>query len=748
MLHLLLCTLTALILPLLIGYPIVGTLRLSLGLNRLIWGLIFGLAVLIILIRSLQCLYPTSDVAWPLAAFFALITVISWPATGAFNRLRQDLRWLGPRACFYGALAALVVIVALNLPTLRYHALAFEGTVNHDTFHYVVTARYMQEHPFYPPVEYSPEHPVYQYIRTVFGQESVLGRVGAEGYLAWLASLARLNPVLLYNALSTAGVIAAALASLLFLSRFTQRTLRSSIRQGWVVPAAFLAPAMYLAAFNSNYSNIYGMAFLAAYLAACWSGRGWQRAVVTTALLTALLGTYSELAPIAWACLGFALLLRWRLRASEFVGAFRDGLSVLRDALCSFALFPWIALTAWHVIHNSFQVSQNQGTSMLDVYAGLSPARYLLAFLTSCRSVGELIPSPIAAIILCMSAYLVMRGTYRNGKYRHLAAGVGLAFLFLTGSIFIHSFNYGKVKVLEYFCPFIVPTLLAGSKTRINGANHKRRSFRYWHAASLLGNVAVALLAIVLLTKESLHWGKIKRITPDFVALAEKIDELPRGSLVAVGQFTWPYYYSMWLPYLSNATFLFSEQYGGGGYLSDYVKEHPYAPMTAAMYLAQERTSWVDSPYPKKVLGTFGNYELLDLSHADTLTNDGLYQVEGPQVWMGPDLRLTIQHRNAAVKYLNVFFAGRFHSNGPTEPVQLNVNGRTCTQEFSTHGQGLSLTLDDAPVQHIEVKPLRPAESPQQIGMDAGDTRQLTYSINVLEMSADTPRYKLLDCKL
>jgi hypothetical protein len=745
MFHLLLYALIALAIPFLVGYPMVGALRLGLGLNRLILGLVFGLAVLIVLIRSLQCLYPVVSFAWPLAAACALATLASWTMTGAFGRLRHDLRWLGPRACFYGALAAVVAVVALNLPTLSYQARAFEGTGNHDSFHYVVNARYMQEHSFYPPVEYSPQHPIYQYARTVFGQASVLGRVGAEGYLAWLATLLRRNPVLLYNALSTAGVLAAALASLLFLSRFTQRAMRSSIRAGWVVPAAFLAPAMYFASFNSNYSNIYGMAFLVAYLAASGSGGGWRRAVASTLLWTALLATYSELAPIALACLGLGLLMRWRLRKSEFAGAFRDGLAVLRDILCSFVLFPWIATTAWHVIRNSFQASQSQGATMLDIYAGLSPAPYVLAFLTTCRSLGDLVPAPLAVLILCMLAYLILRGIRQNGKRQYLVASIGVVFLLLTASVFVHSFNYGKVKVLEYFCPFIVPTLLAGSVTKTREGDRKRRSLRYWHASSVLGNVVVALLAIGLLANDSLDWGKIKRITPDFLALADKIDELPQGSLVAVGQFTWPYYYSMWLPYLSKATFLFSEQFGGGGYLSGYVKEHPYAPITAATYLAQERGSWIDSPYPKKVVGTFGNYELLDLSHADTLTDEGLYQVEGTQVWMGPDLQLTIQHRNATARYLNIFFAGRFSPAGPTESVQLNIDGHTCIQQFSTQGQGLSLALDQDPVQRIEIRPLRPAISPQQIGMNA-DTRELTYLINKLEISADAPRYKLLNC--
>jgi len=647
---------------------------------------------------------------------------------------------------FVGLVSILGVTVALNLPVLFYHALVFEGTGNHDSFYYTVVAHYMQHHSFYEPVIYTPEQPYNEVARWTFGNAAPIGRVGAEGYLAWGASLFGRNPAFLYNAMSTCGMIVAGLCCLLLLSPVRLREMRHKVMRIWLVPVALSTPALYESVFNSNYSTLYGVAFFTAYLSASWMRSRVARLVLSVLFLTAMLASYPELIPMAWACLGLGLLIRWRFCWRFTAQMVRDGLRMLRDVACSIVLFLWVAIPAWYVVVNAY-VSMNgtgSGSGRPDVDAGLTPAQHILATLMANRHIGDILPGVLAAIILGLLVFVVAVGTLRSGRNATLLGGICSGFLVIMVIMYFHSYSYGKLKVIEYFTPPLMAAAISG------GIFAWDKSTAGLVKTGILNTLFIAVFAVMIfavgtIVSESLLWGKLKRITPATMGLVKAIRALPRGSYIALGSTPWPYYYSMWIPYLSNGTFLYSTGFGSGGYFSSYVKQHPVAPITDAQYLIQSADAWVGVPYPKTKQARYGDFELQQLKDADSVSVNGLYKIEGRHAWMGKSLELSVRHLDTRVNYINVFFGSRFNPVGEKELIDIRRNNRQCVVEVGTHGQGLSIRLDDSRIENMEMIPRRPPQSPYELGI-GGDPRMLTFDITELSFSR-APKYHAIQCQ-
>ncbi len=746
MLHVFLYTISALLIPFLIGYPIACIIRAGLGLRRIIFGEAIGLAVIVIVIRSLESLLAVKEFTWELLGCYVITVALLWYYSSTASRLKKDCTRIGISALIIALVTLLGVIVALNLPILLYHALIFEGTGNHDSFYYTVVAHYMQHHSFYAPIIYTPEHPYNEITRWTFGSAAPIGRVGAEGYLAWLSSLFNRNPAFLYNATSTCGMIVAGLCCLLLLSPARQREIRHGIARVWLIPAALLTPVLYESVFNSNYSTVYGVAFFAAYLSASWMRSRTPRLVLAVLLMTAMLASYPELVPMAWACLGIGLLFRWRPGRKFIAQTVRDGLRALRDMACSIVLFPWIAIPAWYVVFNAYIVmhASGPGTGLPDANVGLAPARYMLATLMANRHIGEATPELLAAIILVLLAFLVVIGVLRGGRNAPLLGGICAAFVVIVGIIYFQSYDYGKLKIVEYFAPLGTAIIISGTIGKL-GTGSLGRIKAGLIGASSGAIIMVFAFTIRIMVNESLFWGGLKRITPATMKLARAIQALPIGSLVSFGSTPWPYYYSMWIPYLSDATFVYSTGFASGGYFSSYVKQHPVAPITDARYLVQSADAWVGVPYPQAEVARYGDFELLRLDDANSVSVSGLQRVEGRHVWMGKSIELSVRHLDSHVNYLNIFFESRFHPIGAKELVDIKQNNHPCAVEVGTHGQGLSIRLGDSATEDIDIIPKRPPESPYELGM-SGDPRMLTFNITELDFSKN-PKYQPVSCQ-
>lgn len=738
-------TLVPIAIPFLLGYPIAGKLKIGLGASRIVYGLLIGLASLIVIIRSLQSLFPIDRFAIVLAAFCIVTICTMWAQASTVKRLRQDLHCLGwpgtlvAVACLFGA------VVVLNLPLLLHHAIAFEGTANQDSFYYTLVARYMQSHSFYEQVRYSPTQPLYSFMPSVFGNGAPLGRVGAEGYLAWISRLFRRDPVYLYNPLSTAGVLVAGLASGLLFDTDIQRRLREHGLQGILVIIVLLAPALYKTSFNSNYSTIFGVAIFAGYLAITCGRVTIRHQIVGGLFLIALLATYSELVPIAWVCIAVVLLARWLARRTTMSRALLVGSKLVASNLCAMAVLPWITLAGWFVIRHSYLVPYSVAAQRVDPYAGLDSFHYVMAFVTTSREAAAALAEPFAIALTILFCILTTLGIVRALSRGYVLAGTSVVFICIMAFIFWSEYNYGKLKIVEYCALLFAATL-------VSGATSIWEILRPRWLSMITSTVAFACVAtwfavaLSYIVNDSVQFGASKKITPNIVKLSKAIRDLPSGSLVTFGSMPSSYYYSMWLPYLSKATFLYDAAYGSGGYLGPYVAKHPVSPITYATYIVERVPLSIGAPYPVDVLAHYGPWQLLDLSHSNSMYVNGLYGVDGARSWMGGALNILVRHSDAQSKYLNIFFSERFAPIDSSGFLRIEVDDKRCEHEIRNNGDGITIRLADATVQRIRLVPTRGPESPAELGISI-DARPLSYMVTKMNFS-DRPEYRLVSCSL
>lgn len=744
MLHVALYVLTALGIPFFLGYPIVGTLRSRPGLSRIIIATLTGLAILIVTLRSLQYLFPIHAVTWWVLAACAIPVVFLWLRTSSYVRLLRDIRAIGAVNIFTIMALCVGLVIFLNLPTILFNARSFEGTPNHDSFYYVVVAKFMVGHSFYEKIPLSPGHPVFAFMPSVFGWGTPLGRVGAEGYLAWLSVLFNKDPVLLYNSLSTAGAILLGLTSVLLfdtqLMRATERNKCTSL----LVILGFLSPSIFTCVFNSNYATIYGVIFFAAYMATSLVGYYRSHRIFPIIFCAALIAVYPELVPIAWACLAVAMTLRWVSKRLPFNEVLRLSVHTLINAITGVILFPWTTLSAWFVAKHSLMVAS--GPTATYSYPHLPPGVVdrIAAFVTTSNSFATELPHEVSLALFVALAFVFFRSLF-SGMRRGSIVTAGIMIYAVMGAVLLgHHYSYGSLKATEYFSPFIIPAFANG---QLIGVNRTARWFSKG-AMALPGVVIVITFAwaISTLVRTSITWGRQKRIDPSTLKLASFIRELPRGALLTFGPIPSAYYYTMWLPYLSNRTFLFTKQYDGG-YLAPYVKNNPFAPIFEATYTVQSSSDdWAAAPFPSGKVYRFGRFELVYDPGAVRAFTNGLYPSEGTWAWMGDDLRIYIGKPKAAHAFLNIYLADRFHPVGSSEQVTVKIDGNICKLKVSNHGDGLTFRIGGQPHQEISITPDQKGASPKDIGMSA-DARILTYRVTQLGFS-DSPKYKMVSCHL
>lgn len=724
-----------------VGYPLARCLRVAFGFRRLVWALVLGLALTIIVLRSAVAIVPLGRAAPFIAVLFAAWIVSTWARPHLRHSLAKDVRTLPRPAWLSLAVAFIGTVIALNLPVLLYGGYTFEGTPNHDSIYYITVARYLRDHTFYQLPKPTPAHPLYSIVAGAFGNGAGVARIGAESLLAFSASLVGRDPLYLYGALTTTGVVLCSLVGLLFIPRISWRSFGQKIKAGWLLPIVFVCPAIYQQAFNSNYATLYGAILFTAYLSRLQLCGGWRKAVVSVLFITALAATYPELLPIAWLCVGLSLLIGLTSSHKTFRCIIREGGIAFRDTALSALFFIWITIPAGYVIKHSYFIASTQGQTAPDIYDGLPLLKYILAFLTTSQKLGAFASTAVAGIVLASVIILSISAMKKSGRHWHIVAGTGLAFAVMTIMIFYSSFNYGKLKIVEYFAAFILPVAMIGGLSRSMRASKRSGSLLY--GATIISLLA-SLAGIIFLIRESLYWGKLKQITPDLVHLAQAIDSLPGHPLVSIGPTPSPFYYSMWIPYLSRARFVYSPNYGGGGYLAQYISEHPIGSFNAATYTVSFSATWIIDAAPVEKVGQFGQFQLLDITHSNRLNYEGLYGLEDNYAWMGPILTVHIQHKDVG-GFFNIRFNGRFHPQGSAEIVHVNREGHRCDLRVKTDGQGVSLQIGPESDQSIQFIPSIPAESPKQLGVNS-DTREITYAVSELSLSTE-PHFPLATCQ-
>ncbi|KZC17582.1 hypothetical protein RHOFW510R12_05045 [Rhodanobacter sp. FW510-R12] len=716
-----------------IGYPLTRLSHAIKGAERLAWALILGICAMIVFVRTINSL-AAIDKAVP----FIAVAIAGWLAYHWRKKTLRDLCIGDLRAlnlimslCWFAAL--MLLVITLNYPVLKHHALVFEASPNHDAIYYITNARWMLGHSFDETVTYSANEPLFWISRLFFGEAPPLGRVGAEGLLAFVSALTGQDPLAHFQAMQAVAMIAGAAVSTLLLPRpITALIIRPTLSGLLIVMSVVFAPAFIQIAINSSFANAYGIVIMTAF--ALISLRSPTRGldILQPLLFAGVLATYPELSPIGLVIIGGALLFELILRSQPFKEVFARGMRVLAAVVIAVIALPWISIIALMALKYVYFAASTQGNSWPDPYAGLNPLQLPLAVFTTSRSLASIVPGAfniLIAAILC----LAFARSVRRSRDTALSLGVTLALIIFLGYIFYKDFNYGKLKILEYFSLFLAPSLIVACGFTVTDTSRSKLDKLVSYAA-LLGLVCVNVGASYLLLKQGMHTADKKYIAKDFVDAVKAADNLPGYHYLAARFTTEPFFYSMWVSYFSHEPVVFSKYFGTGGYMQPFTDEHPAAPYDTAPTAIVDERAFSSSVFGAKVLGRYGRFLLLDQRNSSQLSSTNLYANEGGWSWMGKQLVLDISGDNA--RFVDLALSNRFAPEGATEKISITIDSRHCEFLGSTTSNKLSLAIPEGPHHQVTIVPMGRAVSPSILGQ-SNDDRILTYQVSKLALSTD-----------
>ncbi|MBB3225865.1 hypothetical protein FHW69_000455 [Luteibacter sp. Sphag1AF] len=724
----------------LIGYPFARLSRLEAKPSRIFWAPALAMAVLIAITRSLAYVMPI-DLAMPwLLALLGLWLIATWTRASVRADFCADATATSGMTFALCILGIVMAVVLCNLPIPLYGAILFEGTSNHDSIYYVTNARWMMAHASTETLAYSPLDPFYSISRFFFADHAPLGRIGSEALLGFVSSVARRDPVYLYNPMQAVATATGIFALYALLPHNVATMMkRISLRSACVAISLALAPAAMQMVLNSNFANAFGTILLTAFVVfACRSRPAWLDPIPAV-IFAALLATYAELAPIGLGVVGSIMLCTWLLREATFTEAVVRGVRILCVVALGAIVFFWISSSAIWVIKGAYFEASTQGTAWGDPYAGLKGPRYLVAFLTTTRGVLEHIPKGAIwlSILVVIASALLAR---REKKEEPFYIGVALGFLVLAGMIVFKEFNYGKMKIAEYFSLFLPPMMLF-AVARAPGTRK-----RWSGALSTLALVLIAGLHIscaYAMVMQSLNFGEKKHINTDLMTISAAASAHANGRPISARFTEQPYFFSMWFTYFAKTPVVFSNDFGGGGYLASYTNDHPAAPFESAPLAVGQDEYMRAASFPAEPVLTRGRFTVIDLEHGSRFSVSGLHANEGPFSWMPKEITITVHGERA--KYINAVFAHRFIPESPTEPVTIRTDESTCETEFDAERNEVSFPLPPGKKHTITITARGRAESPQTLIEGSGDARVLTYQVSAMSLS-DKPLFTPIHC--
>ena len=575
-LHFIYAFAACLLLSWLAGYPLAALAGLGRGLRGAGYGMACGSALLLIACRALQMAWPAAVFAWWLLAGLVLAVVLLWSSRRFRSHAAALLREHGARL---GGLLLLAVLVGvlLDVPMLFGNAIQFEGNRNADSFTFVSTAQYMLTHAFNGAYDFTPEHPVYTITRSYVGQYAMQPRPAAEGLLAWLSALRGVDPMYLYNAVQAAGAALAGWTVLVF------APVGWRPRSRWVWALAALAimacPTLLFVAVNSNFANLLGLPALTAYVALALVPRGWARTAVGALLLGALMSGYPEMMVFAVMARGLGAACQGAAQR-DMRGVVAEAAWMIAELAIACAVLPWAAHGTFIAYRTSFTLSAGTAALVGNMYAG--------------------VPLAVAAAVALVLAW---RGLQRDGEcagMRFFLCGIIAAFAVAQLLMSWRGFDYGGLKISEYFAPLLLGVLLVCLPVLLAAWQGERSMLA--RAGTLLAVAIVLVMAgkSVTLLRKSWRWSEERRVTADLVRAGAALPALSDGRPVALGGTPQPYYYGMWFAYLAKVApaYDFAHDADAAGYLSAYL-----APLPRSAQLFDEARLRVDVEGPGKSTG-------------------------------------------------------------------------------------------------------------------------------------------------
>lgn len=588
---------------LLLGLWLGQRLGLPSASQRIAASVLAGFCVLLAAIAAMSLLWPLAG--WTAAAVLApALLTLARPA-----RLRAAVADL--RATLFSGggpvfLAAALVFLALLLAPLlvRSGVIFHDGTTNHDAFFWITGAEYLQQHSCLAVPEVSAPHPLNNAVTAFTGLAPAWGRMGAEGYLAWVASLAGKSPLLVYlwasAALYSAWIAAVYLVARTFLT----------LDLHWPAAAA-LAALQPLFAFyhhNANLPNLLGMlagatlvlALVHGLRAVADGGREWRAWLGLGALAWhGLLCTYPEMVPFILLPCGLLVARAWL--AGETVAA--------RTRLLGFAAGLLLAgtllnpATTWRAAHGfwvSF-LSARANAGWANILSSVGPGEFIPALLTlspkSGRELGDLLGGALTIGAIAALAFTWWRARDRLGLTLVLSGAAALAlYTAVTG------FHYGWQKTVQFSGVFLAAMLPVGTLELLLVEPWRRRLA----CAAAIGLAGFFIYAQVIVELDLWKWSGRKSIAVDWHELAAAQRPLA-GQPVVIEAATFPraFFHGMWSMYfLRDAAVSFAARgTENGGYLRATVATEDPAAAPAAILVSREWAETLDANSPRLAAG-------------------------------------------------------------------------------------------------------------------------------------------------
>lgn len=571
--------------------------------QRIAASILAGLGVLLASLAAFNLFCPLESwTAWTVLAPAMLTLARPAGLRDAFGDLRAMLFSGGGPA--FAAAALVFLALALGPLMVRPGAIFYDGTANHDAFFWITGAEYLQTHSYLVVPEASAPHPLNNAVTAFTGLSPAWGRMGAEGYIGWVSSVAGRSPLLVYLWASAALYIAWLAAVCLVARTFITIELR------WPAAAALAALQPHFAFYhhNANLPNLLGMLAGATLVlthshglhAAATARREWRGWLVFGALAWhGLLCTYPEMVPFILLPCGLITGRAWLGGATQ----------AERNRLLAFAAAMLLAgavlnpVTTWRAAHgfwvSFFSARTNEGWA--NIFSSVGPSEFIPALLTlspkAGRELGGLLGCALTFGMIGAIALAWWRARDRTGLAL-VMSGAGALALYTA----VTEFHYGWQKTVQFSGVFLAAMLPVGTMELLLAE-------RRWHRLARMAALGIAgffVYAQAIVGLDLWKWSGRKSITADWQELAE-VQRAIAGKPVVIEAATFPhaFFQGMWSVYFLRdaAVFFATRGHENGGYLRATVATEDPGTPPAAILVSREWAETLDANAPRIAAG-------------------------------------------------------------------------------------------------------------------------------------------------
>ncbi|MFI5355970.1 MAG: hypothetical protein ACHQ4G_01405 [Opitutales bacterium] len=637
---------------LLAGYGLASRLPGTTVAERLAAALLGGLASLLLLVSIVNFFRPLAG-GWAWACLLpCAFTLVDGRSRRTLSGDLAALTRSRRRRLLVYACATTAFVCFLLWPLLRNPALVFyDGSSNHDSFFWIVSAGYLQGHTYMTVPGPDPANPLASVAAVITGLFPPWGRMGSEGLLALASSLLGRPPLEIYNCATAALFLPWVAGVYLVIKTFVADGLDPFSAVLMVV----FQPIFLFTQCNANLPNLVGIItgtlMIVAVARALGPNPGVGRALPWLALAAlaehGTLCSYPEVLPFVLLP-GMLLVLRafWRRQ----VAARLLGLGALA---LGFAL-NWVS-TARGIngfFHSFF--SARADSQWVDIFRALEPTEIfpvLTTLMVNAGSwIGPWLGGALSALLVAVFVYVLRRARDPVGLCFALAgSAVLLGYTFATG------FHYGMQKSVQFGGVAMAAVFPAGCLVVLRQARLPGETGQLGRRLALGSIVALVLFygfALVLgAIKLPYRHAAWKGLLRENLALRHHpIPELQGGRVLVVGEsFFMSFFHGMWADYcLPQAHLVYSSlDLYPGGYLAPHIQiYHPgESPAPAAVYVSRPWADTVDANSRRLLAGA--SFAVLRETNY-VLRRDGLYPREGVPHFTAASFELVLlPHRSS-----------------------------------------------------------------------------------------------------